>query len=324
MTARIFLAVSLFATTGALAQAPAKSLPQHIADDFITLAGGLHPGYRLNHAKGIVLTGTFTPSPGATAITRAPYLAAPTTPVIVRFSDPTGVPNIPDNNPNAWPKGMALRWSLAGGAYTDIVSVAHNGFVVGSGEDFAAFLDAAIATKPNSPHPNPIEQFLGTHPHAKTFVTDPHPLPVGYETETYYGNNAFIYTNAKGEKHAGRTRIVPIDGDKWLTAAAAAKTAPNYLIDEMPKRLPFKMKVVVQLANPGDQTIDGSAPWPDDRKVVELGVITITTVAPNNAELQRSLAFNPIYLCDGIALSDDPLPEIRSAVYALSVAHRRP
>src|SRR5579862_244923 len=326
MTLRALIPASLLATVPALthAQAPAKSLPQHIADDFITLAGGAHPGYRINHAKGIVLTGTFVPSPGATAISRAPHLSAPSTPVIVRFSDPTGVPNIPDNNPNAWPKGIAVRFTFPTGAYTDIVSVAHNGFVVGTGEDFAAFLDAAIATKPTSPHPNAIEQFLGTHPNAKKFVTDPHPMPVSYETETYYGENAFIFVNAKGEKHAGRTRIVPVDGDKWLDDAAAAKTPPNYLIDQFPKRLPFKMKVMVQLANPGDPTNDGSVVWPDDRKLVELGVITITTVAPNNAALEKSLAFNPIYLCDGITLSDDPLPVIRSAVYALSVAHRRP
>jgi catalase len=43
---------------------------------------------------------------------------------------------------------------------------------------------------------------------------------------------------------------------------------------------------------------------------------------PDNAETQRKLAFNPIYLTDGIQLSDDPLPALRSAVYALSVQHR--
>jgi catalase len=46
-------------------------------------------------------------------------------------------------------------------------------------------------------------------------------------------------------------------------------------------------------------------------------------VAPDNEELQRSLTFNPIYLTDGIQLSDDPLVPLRSAVYALSVQHRR-
>jgi hypothetical protein len=87
---------------------------------------------------------------------------------------------------------------------------------------------------------------------------------------------------------------------------------------------PVKLRVLAQLANPGDQTADGSMPWPDDRKVVELGVVTLTTIAPNNAALQRSLTFNPVFLCDGIQLSDDPLPTLRSAVYALSILHRRP
>ena len=86
---------------------------------------------------------------------------------------------------------------------------------------------------------------------------------------------------------------------------------------------PVKLRVLVQLANPGDQTIDGSASWPDDRKLVELGVVTLTTVAPDNAALQRTSAFNPIFLTDGIQLSDDPLIPLRSAVYALSVARRR-
>jgi catalase len=327
MTPRLFAAVCLAAPALAQTTPPPKSLPQHIADDFITLAGGLHPGYRINHAKGLVLTGTFTPSPGATALSRAPHLTAASTPVIVRFSDATGVPDIPDNNPNASPRGMAIRFSFPSGAYTDIVANSHDGFVVGTGEDFAAFLDAVIATKPTSPHPTPVEAFLGGHPAARKFVTDKKPMPVSFATEAWYGNNAFVFVNAQNVKHAGRYRIVPVTGTKYLDSVVAARMPANYLFDELPRRLtkvPVKFRVLVQVADPGDPTVDGSVVWPDDRKLVELGVVTVTTVAPNNAELQRSLAFNPIYLCDGIQLSDDPLVPLRSAVYALSVAHRRP
>ena len=39
--------------------------------------------------------------------------------------------------------------------------------------------------------------------------------------------------------------------------------------------------------------------------------------------LDSAGTFNPIYLTDGIQLSDDPLIPLRSAVYALSVQHRR-
>jgi catalase len=100
----------------------------------------------------------------------------------------------------------------------------------------------------------------------------------------------------------------------------------NYLFEDLPKRLakgPVKFRLYVQLANKGDPTNDGSVVWPAARKRVELGTISIEKVAPDNEALQRSLAFNPIYLTKGIEFSDDPFPALRSAVYALSVAHRR-
>jgi catalase len=304
--------------------APTKSLPQRIADDFIALYG-LHPGYRINHAKGIILTGTFTPTPQAKTVSRAPHLQAPV-PVIVRFSDAGGIPTIPDQSPYTTPRGIAIRFTLPSGGYSDIVANSHNGFVVGNGEDFAEFLEAVGATKPTSPHPNPIEKFLGTHPRSLQFVKDPKPMPVSFANEAWYGNNAFIFVNAQNVKQAGRYQILPVAGQKYLDSAATVKTAPNFLMDEIAKHVtkePVQFKIFVQLANPGDPTSDGSIVWPNDRKLVELGTVSLTAVAPNNAALQKQLAFNPIYLDDGISLSDDPLVTLRSAVYALSVAHRR-
>lgn len=55
---------------------------------------------------------------------------------------------------------------------------------------------------------------------------------------------------------------------------------------------------------------------------MELGTITLITVDPDSATAEKALAFNPTRLTDGIELSDDPLPALRSRVYALSVAHR--
>ncbi len=303
-----------------------KSLPQQIADQLVLLAGGIHPGHRFMHAKGIVVTGTFTAAASAPSVSRAAHLQSGAVPVTVRFSDGTGVPNIPDTDPNAGPRGMAIRFALPGGAFTDIVAISHNGFVVGTGEDFLTFLKAIAATRPEGPHPWPVEAFLGSHPRSLKFVVDNKPLPVSFATLAYYGNNAFVFVNAKGTKRAGRYQIIPVAGLANLDSAAAAKAAPNYLFDDLPRRLargPVQFRLYVQLANPGDQTNDGSVVWPDDRQRVELGTISLTTVAPNNDELQRSLTFNPIYLTAGIELSDDPIVPLRSAVYALSVAHRR-
>jgi catalase len=324
LSARRALLASLACLPMPLA-AQQPSLPQQIADVVVKLNGGIHTGFRFMHAKGLVVTGTFTAAPGARSISTAAHLAGGSVPVTVRFSDGTGNPMIPDPDTHGAPRGMAIRFNLAGGAFTDIVAVSHNGFIVGTGEEFLAFLTAVSKTAPTSPHPNPVEQFLASHPRAAKFLQDQQPLPTSLATLAYFGNNAFVFVDNAGVRRPFRYQILPAAGITTLDSAAAAKAGPNYLFDDLKGRLAkgtVKFRVVAQMANPGDQTKDGSMVWPADRKIVELGTITLTTVAPDNAELQRSLMFNPIFLTAGIQLSDDPLVPLRSAVYALSVAHR--
>jgi catalase len=318
------LVLGLWGSSNALA-AQEKGLAERIADQVVLLAGGIQPGFRLMHAKGIVVTGTFIAAANARSVSRATHLQGGAIPVTVRFSDGAGVPNISDTHPNAGPRGMAIRFALPGGSSTDIVAISHNGFVVGTGEDFLAFLTAIAATLPDGLHPSPIEAFLGEHPRSLKFIVDNKPLPVSFATLAYFGNNAFVFVDGTGTNRTGRYQIIPVAGLANLDAAGAAKAAPTYLFDDMARRLarsPIRFRLYLQLANPGDQTNDGSIVWPDDRKRVELGTISLIAVAPDNAELQRSLAFDPILLTDGIELSDDPLVPLRSAVHALSVAHR--
>jgi catalase len=320
------LTVGFLANSPLMLAAQERSLPQQIADVMTQVNGGIHPGFRFAHAKGMVLTGKFTPAKGAQSISRAAHLKGAAVPVTVRLSDGTGVPQINDDNPNASPHGMAIRFALPGGAFTDIVANSHNGFFVGTGEDFLAFLKAIAATKPDSPHPTSIEQFLGSHPTALKVIIDSKPLPVSFATLSFFGNNALTFVDGAGTKRVGRYQILPVAGIHNLDSITATKLSPSYLFDDLQRRIargPIKYRLWVQLANPGDQTNDGSIVWPDDRKRVELGTISVTTIAPKNEELQRSLTFNPIFLTDGIQLADDPFIALRSAVYALSVAHRR-
>src|ERR1700730_13616436 len=97
------------------------ALSQDLLQQFDAIFG-LHPGFRPAHAKGAMLTGTFTPSSEASSLTRAPHVAREATPVTVRFSNSTGLPLIPDNDPNANPRGLAIRFNLAERVHTDIVS----------------------------------------------------------------------------------------------------------------------------------------------------------------------------------------------------------
>src|SRR5262245_28542248 len=82
---------------------------------------GLHLGYRPAHAKGVLVTGRFLPSAKAATLTRAPHIQRSSTPITVRFSNFAGVPAVPDNDPNASPRGIAIRFHLAEHTHTDII-----------------------------------------------------------------------------------------------------------------------------------------------------------------------------------------------------------
>src|SRR5271169_6732560 len=120
------------------------ALSQSLLKQFDALFG-LHPGFRAAHAKGMMLTGTFTPSARAGSLTRAPHMLRASTPVSARFSSSTGVPVIPDNDPNADPRGLAIRFHLAEHSHTDIVSHSTDGFPTHTGDEFLEMLRALAA-----------------------------------------------------------------------------------------------------------------------------------------------------------------------------------
>ncbi len=111
------------------------ALSQDLLNQFDAIFG-LHPGFRPAHARGVMLTGTFTPSPDAASLTRAPHITSDSTPVTARFSNSTGLPQIPDNDPNANPRGLAIRFNLAEHVHTDIISHSTDGFPTRTGEEF--------------------------------------------------------------------------------------------------------------------------------------------------------------------------------------------
>jgi catalase len=313
------------ADTPAPAPAPDKKpLPVALVDAFNVLSKGPHKGYRANHAKGIMVEGTFTPSPGASSFSKAPHFAK-AVPVLVRFSDPTGVPTLPDADPNASPHGIAIRFTLPDGAATDIVSISANGFPVATPEDFLAFLQAAAQSGPDAPKPTPIEKFLGTHPAAVKFVSTPRPPPVSFATLAFYGVNAFKFTNAKGVSQYARYQIIPAAGEHALGDAEAAKAAPNYLMDELPQRItkgPVKFRLLAQVAAEGDSLNDPTSTWPPDRKLVSLGTLTLTQTVKDQATAQKLIMFSPLNLAAGIEPSADPVLLARPAAYGVSFSQR--
>jgi catalase len=194
---------------------------------FDKVNGGVNPGFRPAHAKGILLTGTFTASPEAASLTRAPHLHRSFTPVTVRFSDAPGIPTVADNDPQGGgPRGFAVRFHLAEHVHTDIIAHSVDNFPVRTAEGLVEFLSAVIATDPAGPHPNAIEQFLGTHPAAMKFVQIPKHIPTSFARESFFAVSAFKFTNADGMSRYGRYRILPSTGARARPRAAISPPKP--------------------------------------------------------------------------------------------------
>ena len=301
------------------------ALSQELLQTFDAIFG-LHPGFRPAHAKGIMLDGTFTPSSEAATLSKAPHFNRPTTPVTVRFSNSTGIPLIPDNDPNADPRGCAIRFHLADRVHTDIVSHSANGFPVRTGQDFLEFLTALASTDMTHFSGSPLEKYLGAHPSALAFVQLPKPAPSSFARESYFGLTAMRFTNKDGVSRYGRYRIVPEEGNDPLDADAATAKGPNYLFEELEERMVreiIKFRLVVQLAEAGDTVDDVTVHWPDDRKLLEVGRFAFTEPVLDEAHEQKQTIFDPIPRVEGIEPSDDPLLELRAAVYLLSGRRRR-
>jgi catalase len=287
---------------------------------------GLHPGFRPAHAKGLMLEGTFTPSAGAASLTRAPHATRASTPVTVRFSNSTGLPDIPDNVGDANPRGFAIRFNLAEHVHTDIVSHSTDGFPTRDGQQFLELLRAIAASGPDVPSPKPVETFLGSHPAALAFVQTPKPFPVSLATDTYFGVTAMEFTNGAGQKKFGRYRIVPEAGNSYVPDSQVAVLAPNYHYDEISERVamaPVRFKIQVQIAGEGDTVDDATIHWPESRELVEFGTIELTGVLADSPVEQKHIIFDPIPRVDGIEPSADPLLELRAAIYLISGRRRR-
>ncbi len=312
-------------TVGVAQDAPAsqKSLAEQLVDAFNSVFG-VHPGVRANHAKGVLLEGVFTPTASAASVSKAAHLQKRKTPVpvTVRFSDGSGLPTVSDTD--EMPRGMAVKFSLPDGSKTDIVVLSYNGFPVATAEEFRDFLLAIAASGPDAPKPTAFEKFLSAHPAAKAFVEAPKPPPVSYSTLPYFGINSFKFTNAKGVATLARYQLQPVAGTQSLTKEQVSTMGPDYLTNEIRERVrrgPVKFKLLVQVAEQDDKIDDPSIAWPDTRKKVELGTITITKAVADSQAAEKKLLFMPGALVPGIEAAD-PMIAARSAAYIVSLSRR--
>ena len=320
-------AALILAAAPALAQnAPAQDVSSTAEQTIaaMTKIFGDHPGKRSNHAKGVVVEGSFTPSKDAHTLSKASVFSGAAVPVTVRFSDATGLPQIPDGAPEANPHGLSIKFKPADGSEMDVVTNSLKFFPVATGEEFRDLLVAITKSGPGAQKPTPVEQFMAAHPAApKALATAKTPSSFG--RQVYNGVNAFVLVDAAGKRTPFRYRIVPVAGEEILSADEAKAKGPNYLVEEMPAHLakaPVAFRVEAQIAQPGDSTKDATMPWPEDRRFVDLGTLTLTKAVPDSETAEKALLFMPNNLPDGVEVSDDPLIDARVQAYAISFGRR--
>ncbi|WP_231395912.1 catalase family peroxidase [Mycobacterium sp. URHD0025] len=314
---------------GGLAEAagwvrPDALTPADFADRFEQIAGR-HDGFRRNHAKGLAATGTFTSTGAGAAVSRAAvFTPGSTLPVVGRFSLSGGLPDQPDKTDTV--RGLGLMFRLPDGEQWRTAMVNLPVFPDSTPQ---GFYDRMLASRPvpdtGKPDPAAMAAFLADHPEtaAAMKIIKQAPPSAGFADDTYRGLNAFRATNAKGETTAIRWAAVPVQAVQ--SSEPPESNDKNRLFDALIdtiSRGPVSWKLVLTVADPADPTHDATLPWPAGRPSIEAGTITIDAVhteAPGNA---RDINFDPLVLPDGLAVSDDPLPVARSAVYARSFNRR--
>jgi catalase len=291
--------------------------------DALHSAFGKHPA-RAVHAKGIFFEGRFIPDKDAAAISSAFHLQKQSSTVVVRFSDFTGIPDIPDNIGPANPRGFALKFKMPDGRSTDIIAHSFNGFPTATTDEFRLLLLAIGRSGADAAKPTALDSFLNTHPIAKTFLTT-QKLPASYAAISYFGVNSFKFLNHKGQSHFIRYQILPEKGEELMDVAKFAEQDKDYLVTEIGKRItagPVRFKLYAQLAAEGDAIENPAIAWPDTRKKVLLGIIEINKLIENTPLADKSLSFNPNNLPEDIQTAD-PMLTIRAKAYPISVKERQ-
>ena len=307
------------------------------AVDRITAAGrGRRPGLRVLHAHGAVCRGTFTPTGEVGSLTRAAHFEGPASDVLIRFSNGSADPTAPDTDPGV--RGMVVRFERDGRPIHDLVGATFR--TLGT-KDVAGFVELVEVLGKVDPRarglprlvamPMTIGRFISftrRHPESRASMREfqTRRPEASYATTRFDGANAYVMVDAAGSRTPFRYRWTPDAGESWLTKEEARSRATQFLLPELGERLargPVGFRLQFQLAEAGDPTSDPSVAWPETRRLVDVGSLAVTELAPDSAALDRDSVFDPTLVPDGIELSDDPTLASRGEIYRLAGERRR-
>jgi catalase len=287
---------------------------------------GVTPGERRNHIKGTCALGEFVGTKEAARYTRSVLFSGTPVPVVARFSLAGGNPKLPDIAKN--PRGMALEFKLPGGKLHHMTMLNTPVFGAASPQ---SFLDLTLATRPDpatgKPDPEKIKAFKASHPDnlaQAEFLTSNNP-PVSYANSSYFGIHTFKFISKGNKTTPVRWQFVPQDGEKRLSDEELKTAGPNFLEQALISRAqqgPVRWNMVVSIGEAGDPEDNPTLAWPETRKKITVGTLSIKAAKPQKGAECERINFDPLVMADGIAPTNDPVLRFRSPAYAVSFAKR--
>ena len=203
--------------------------------------------------------GTFTPTADAASLCKAPQFAKPV-PLTGRFSMGGGNPMAPDNQKdNA--RGMALHFDIGGGNTTDLVMISAPVFLAKTPEQFVELLKTVAPGPDGKQDGDKIGAFFKAHPECtrQGAWLNARAVPASYASADYFGVHAFTVTNAKGEKHVIKWKVVPKQSEPGLSDDDAKTKGGDFYFAELKDRLakgPVSFDLLAILGEPGDPEDD--------------------------------------------------------------------
>ncbi|SDM72216.1 catalase [Oryzisolibacter propanilivorax] len=326
-TATAALLLAGCAQTGGGAAARDDTDPTALVNQ-LEASTGKFAGQRRSGAKGICAAGEFIGSEQARALSTASAFSGRAVPVLARFSVVGANPKAPDNTRTQ--RNLALQFDLPGGEQWQMGNISSPVFGAATPAQFLGRLQS-LQPDPATGKPDPtrVKAFADANPEvllqAKYLAAQP--VPASFAAVNYWGVHAFGFVDAQGRTHWGKWLFEPVGGTQGLSDEEARARGAQFLFADLRERVRQGRAAFdfnLELAEAGDRLDSPVVPLPADRRKVNLGRLTITSVAADDSGAGPCAAptFVPLVLPRGVVASADPMLAARAAPYAISQGRR--